>query len=109
PLIVNYADVPSVLRMSNGTLVAHWTKETDRTREGSDLFLSTSKDNGRTWSAPVSPHHDGTLTEHAFATLFELPAEGLGVIWLDARAYDLDDKDAIGLRYAAFDSAWTQT
>jgi hypothetical protein len=107
-LVANYADVPSVLRLSDGALVAHWTKETDRDREGTDLLLSRSTDDGRSWSAPVSPHHDGTLTQHAFATLFELPGNGAGVVWLDARAYD-QDKDEIGLRYAAFDAGWKQT
>jgi hypothetical protein len=108
-LVTNYADVPSVLRMSDGTLAAHWTKVTDPRREGTDLLLSFSKDDGRTWSPPVSPHHDGTPTQHAFATLFELPTKRLGVIWLDARAYDLDQTDDLSLRYAAFDTSWKQT
>lgn len=108
-LVTNYADVPSVIRTSDGTLAAHWTKVTDPRREGTDLLLSFSKDNGRTWSPPVSPHHDGTPTQHAFATLFELPTKGLGVIWLDARAYDLEQTDDLGLRYAAFDASWKQT
>jgi len=108
-VVANYADVPSVLRMSDGTLAAHWTKETDHRREGTDLFVSMSKDDGRSWSSPQSPHHDGTPTQHAFATLFELPTKELGVIWLDARGYDLDDSDDIGLRYAAFDAHGKQT
>jgi hypothetical protein len=107
-LVTNYADVPSVLRMSDGTLAAHWTKVTDPRREGTDLLLSFSKDDGRTWSPPVSPHHDGTPTQHAFATLFEFPTKRLGVIWLDARAYDLEQTDDLSLRYAAFDTSWKQ-
>ena len=105
----NDPDVPSVIRMSDGTLAAHWTKVTDPRREGTDLLLSFSNDDGRTWSPPMSPHHDGTPTQHAFATLFELPTKGLGVIWLDARAYDLDQTDDLSLRYAAFDTSWKQT
>src|SRR5262245_46074458 len=108
-LVTNYADVPSVLRMSDGTLAAHWTKETDRRREGTDLFVSLSKDDGKSWSSPQSPHHDKTLTQHAFATLFELPTKELGVMWLDARGYDLDNGDDISLRYAAFDAQGKQT
>jgi hypothetical protein len=41
--------------------------------------------------------------------LFETPSKGLGVIWLDARAYDLEQTDDLALRYAAFDANWTQT
>jgi hypothetical protein len=97
------------MRLSDGTLAASWTKVTNPMREGTDLLLSSSRDNGLTWSAPISPHHDGTPTQHAFATLFEPPAGGLGVIWLDARAYDLEDTDDLSLRYAAYDGSWQQT
>jgi hypothetical protein len=107
-LVTNYADVPSVVRMSDGSLAAHWTVVTNPLREGTDLLLSFSRDNGQSWSSAVSPHHDKTPTQHAFATLFELPSKELGVIWLDARGYDLDQSDNIGLWYAAFDTAFQQ-
>ena len=35
---------------------------------------------------PVSPHHDGTQTEHGFASLFQAPGAGLGMVWIDGRA-----------------------
>ena len=50
-----------------------------------DVRLAWSKDGGHTWSAPTSPHHDGTKTEHGFASLFQAPGAGLGVVWLDGR------------------------
>jgi hypothetical protein len=48
--------------------------------------LAFSKDQGKTWSAPITPHHDRTQTEHGFASLFQMPGAGLGLIWLDGRA-----------------------
>jgi hypothetical protein len=101
---INWADVPSVVRLADGTLAAHWLKEVDPAAEAYDVNIAFSKDDGRTWSAPVSPHHDGTKTQHGFATLFQAPGAGLGLIWLDGRAVDeAAGHDSMGLRAATFD------
>src|SRR4030095_544811 len=70
---VTEADTPSVLRLSNGTLVADWMQSSSDEFEASNLRLTYSKDNGKTWAKSFLPHHDGTITQHAFATLFERP------------------------------------
>jgi hypothetical protein len=109
----SYADVPSVMRMSDGTLVAQWLEITEEFLEAYNLRLSYSKDDGRTWAPPFMPHHDGTMTQHGFASLFELPGRALGLVWLDGRAVELDASNpeggAMSLRYAAFDANWKQT
>jgi hypothetical protein len=105
------ADPPIVLRRSDGTLVASWQVSTDKQLEGSDLYLTYSKDNGKTWAASFMPHHDRTRGQHAFPSVFEVPGSGVGIVWLDARAQAAhpDDLDAsISLRYAAFDGSWKQ-
>ena len=102
-LFTNWADLPSVMRMSTGVLVAHWLQETDSAAEAYDLRMATSSDDGRTWSAPFSPHHDGTKSEHGFASLFEAPGGSLGLVWLDGRSMK-----QIGLRTATFDRDWAQ-
>lgn len=110
---VSYADVPSVVRKADGTLVANWLVETDASIEAYDLLLSYSRDNGVTWAAPFSPHHDGTRTQHGFASFFELPGNALGLVWLDGRQQELDttspEGGAMSLRSATFDAAWKQT
>ena len=83
---VNWADVPSVIRLAGGTLAAHWLQKSAASTYAYDVRLSFSKDDGRTWSSSITPHHDGTPTEHGFASLFQAPGAGLGVIWLDGRA-----------------------
>ena len=109
----NYADVPSVVRLADRTLVAHWLQRSGASAAGYDLRLARSTDEGRTWSAPFSPHHDGTKTEHGFASLFDTGG-GLGLIWLDGRAMkpgltpDDDGTGDMGLRAAHFDRAWKQ-
>ena len=64
---VSYADPPAVMRLSDGTLVAQWLQQTDPRIEAMDLRLSYSTDGGTTWAKSFTPHHDGTVTQHAFA------------------------------------------
>ena len=85
-LFVNYADVPSVRALADGTLAAHWLQQGRGNPDAYNVRLAWSKDGGRTWSPPTSPHHDGTETEHGFVSLFQAPGAGLGVVWLDGRA-----------------------
>jgi hypothetical protein len=91
-LIVNTADVPSVVALADGTLAAHWLQRDGSDPEAYKLPLSWSKDSGRTWSAPVYPHHDGKRVQHGFASLFQAPGAGLGLVWLDGRATVADGK-----------------
>ena len=109
---LSYADVPSVIRLSDGTLVAQWLQVTDELIEAYNLLISYSRDNGTTWAAPFMPHHDGTMTQHGFASFVEMPS-GVGLVWLDGRAAELDSTNpeggAMSLRFAAFDADWKQT
>ena len=54
-LITNFADVPSVRALADGSLVAHWIEMNGPDPEAYDLKIATSRDNGKTWSAPVEP------------------------------------------------------
>jgi hypothetical protein len=109
---LSYADPPHVFRRPDGTLLANWIVATDPILEGSDLNLSYSKDNGTTWAPAVLPHHDSSMGQHEFPAFFELPGNGLGVVWLDGRAVadypNTPDQAPMSLRYAAFDAAWKQ-
>jgi hypothetical protein len=110
---LSYADVPSVMRLSDGTLVAQWLQQLDPIMEAYNVRLSYSKDNGKTWAPSFMPHNDGTKTQHGFVSLVETPGHTLGVVWLDGRnsTFDFDKPDTgtMTLRYAAFDSTWKQT
>jgi len=114
---VNWADVPSAMRLSNGTLAAHWLQKSGEGTYAYDVRLSYSTDDGRTWAPSFTPHHDGTQTEHGFASLFEMPGGGLGLVWLDGREMGGGSHDASGhggggamtLRFATYDTQWKQT
>jgi hypothetical protein len=111
---VNWADVPSVVRLDDGTLYAHWLQKSGPGTYAYDVRLSRSTDDGRTWSPSVTPHHDGTQTEHGFASLFQMPGAGLGVVWLDGRAMKAGGHDGHGgggamtVRSAVFDTKGAQ-
>jgi hypothetical protein len=107
---VSAADVPTVMRMTNGTLVANWYPAVDFRLEAYDIRLAYSKDEGKTWSPPLVPHHDKTRTQHGFVSMFEMPAGGLGLVWLDGRNQGKQPEDAeMALYFASYDTAWKQT
>jgi hypothetical protein len=84
--LANWADFPSVFATRSGLLAAHWLE-----RSGSGgayaygVRMSTSSDDGRTWSAPLTPHRDQSPQEHGFVSFFEAPGADLGLVWLDGR------------------------
>jgi len=84
---VNWADVPSVLRLNDGSLYGHWLQKSGPGTYAYDVRLARSTDDGRTWNTSFTPHSDGTKTEHGFASLYQMPGDGgLGLVWLDGRA-----------------------
>jgi hypothetical protein len=110
---VNWADVPSVVRLADGSLAAHWLQESAASPYAYDLRLAFSRDEGQSWTQATSPHHDGTPTEHGFASLFQAPGAGLGLVWLDGRAMkaakpDEEPSGSMGLRAAVFDRQGAQ-
>ncbi|NOT28689.1 MAG: exo-alpha-sialidase [Acidobacteria bacterium] len=110
---LSYADVPSVQRMTNGTLIAQYLPSTNELLEAYDLVLTYSKDEGKTWSAPFMPHHDGMQFQHGFASMVDMPGGGLGIVWLDGRNSEFKDEDpasgTMTMRFASFDAHWKQT
>jgi hypothetical protein len=116
---VNWADVPSVLRLPDNTLVAHWLQKSGPGTYAYDVRLAHSTDDGRSWSPSFLPHADTTPAEHGFASLFPLAAGGLGLVWLDGRAMSAAGHATAGhaagpggamtLRFGRFDRNWKQT
>ncbi len=86
-LLVNWADIPRTAEMATGTVVAGWLRGSS-VKEGYDLMLASSTDQGTTWSASVPAHHDGIAAEHGFVSFFP-QGDALGLIWLDGRNYAL--------------------
>jgi hypothetical protein len=111
---VNWADVPSVLRLPSGAIVAHWLQKSGPSTYAYDVRLSHSTDDGKTWSPSYLPHHDRTQTEHGFASLFPM-GDGFGLVWLDGRAMkgggehgEHGGGGAMSVYFAQFDKAFKQ-
>jgi hypothetical protein len=113
---VNWADVPSVLRLPSGAIVAHWLQKSGPSTYAYDVRLSHSTDDGKTWSPSYLPHHDRTQTEHGFASLFPI-GDGFGLVWLDGRAMKSGGDHggehgggggAMSVYFAQFDKAFKQ-
>jgi hypothetical protein len=83
---VNWADFPSVVELTDGSLAAHWLVKSGAGAYAYDVNVSRSADGGKTWGAPVVPHTDRTQTEHGFVSLLALPGGRLGAVWVDGRA-----------------------
>lgn len=82
---VNWADFPSLVVLDNGDWVTHWLARSAGGAESYDIRLVRSRDRGRTWSAPIIPHLDGTATQHGFVSLVPAGGDRVLVIWLDGR------------------------
>jgi hypothetical protein len=114
---VNWADVPSVVALESGELVAHWLQKSGPDTYAYDVRLAYSKDDGNTWARSFTPHSDGTKTEHGFASLLQIPGAGLALTWLDGRAMKPGDSHAahgaaggaMSVRFATFGPDWKQT
>jgi hypothetical protein len=110
---VNWADVPSVIRLADNSLYGHWLQKSGPDTYAYDVRLARSTDDGRTWTPSFTPHHDGTKTEHGFASLFQMPSAGLGLVWLDGRAMKGEGHDGHGggemsVRSAIYDTTGKQ-
>lgn len=81
---VNWADFPSVVPLSSRTWAAHWLEQRPGNVYAYDVRIALSDDAGTTWSAPFSPHDDGTPTEHGFVSLFAGDGQAMSA-WLDGR------------------------
>ncbi len=84
---VNWADFPSLIAASDGTMAAHWLAKSAPDTFAYDVKLSLSTDGGRTWSKPLTPHSDGTTSEHGFVSMVELSKGRLAAAWLDGRNF----------------------
>jgi hypothetical protein len=108
---VNWADFPSVVPITERQWAAHWLVKRPGGTYSYDIAVATSANAGAAWAPPLTPHTDGTPTEHGFVTMFPWSG-GIGAVWLDGRNMQPDaaaaeqhgerDYGGMTLRYARF-------
>ncbi len=90
---VNWADFPSIQVGERGQLAVHWLQRNGTGTYAYGVRVAQSKDDGRTWSAAITPHRDSVQAEHGFVALWREKAQ-LGVVWLDGRKFSSDSHAA---------------
>ena len=99
---VNWADFPSLAVSSDGAMTAHWLARSADSPYAYDVRIAQSPDGGKQWQTSITPHRDGTPTEHGFVSM--LPHDGrILAIWLDGR--NAADSHVMTLRTATIDRA----
>lgn len=93
PLFHNWADFPSILVLTDGSLAAHWLQKSGPNNYSYDTMVSVSRNDGLNWSAPVKPHHDRPGNEHGFASLVPLDQNRFMCVWLDSRNFKNHDDE----------------
>lgn len=108
---VNWADFPSLIELPDQTLAAHWLARSGESKYAYDVKIAQSTTNGKNWRAAITPHQDGTPTEHGFVSLLPWPENRLGAVWLDGRDFakntgghsESHENAEMALRFAALD------
>ena len=92
---VNWADFPSLAVLDDGTIAAQWLERSDTLRYSYDVKIGQSVDGRNTWTSPVTPHRDGTRTEHGFVSMLPWSDGGVLTVWLDGRNFANEKKDEV--------------
>lgn len=77
------AELPEVISLNDGTLVAHWVESPD---DGSDTefsYVSVSHD-GLKFTAPVIIHKDRSKVQHGLASIVASGDGEASILWLEA-------------------------
>ena len=105
-LFVNWADFPSLVLLKNGMLAAQWLQKSGEGKYSYDVMISTSSDNGKTWTSPVHPYRDQTKGEHGFVSL--IPGSGgFEAIWLDSRKFDQQNEHSMKNEMQLMTATWS--
>lgn len=98
---VNWADFPSSVVTTDGRLVVHWLEKTAARPYAYHVMLTTSADDGATWSTPIRAHADTSSTEHGFAALSPRPDGGVDMVWLDGQQMIGDHGGTMQVRFGS--------
>jgi len=81
---VNWADFPTITVAEGNPLAAHWLHKIPGNTYSYEIRLTMASSDGE-WGAAVTPHSDGTATEHGFVSLIPWANSSVLAVWLDGR------------------------
>jgi hypothetical protein len=76
------AEIPELISLSDGTLLAHWEKGKDSS-DAEYLFVSSSRD-GLHWTEPQMAHKDRGPVQHGLASMVSSAPQEASLFWLQA-------------------------
>jgi hypothetical protein len=77
------AELPEIVSLSDGTMLAHWVEKGKDSSDAEDIFVSSSRD-GLHWSEPVMAHHDHSPVQHGLASMVASGPHEASIFWLQA-------------------------
>ena len=82
---VNWADFPSIVGMNGNAVAAHWLRKIEGGPYAYNVNIVFPEESPRRWTDPITPHLDGTPTEHGFVSMYPISEERVLAVWLDGR------------------------
>jgi hypothetical protein len=77
------AEVPGIVALNNGTLMAHWIETPNPATEAEFIYVSASRD-GLKWTNPAMAHHDHSEVQHGLASIAASGDREASLFWLQA-------------------------
>ena len=77
------AEVPGMVSLSDGTLLAHWVEKGKESTDEETIYVSSSAD-GIKWTTPVIAHHDHSPVQHGLVSIAASGPKEASLFWLQA-------------------------
>jgi hypothetical protein len=77
------AELPELVSLSDGTLLAHWVEKGKDSSDAEDIVVSSSRD-GVHWSEPLMAHRDRSPVQHGLASMVASGPQEASILWLQA-------------------------
>jgi hypothetical protein len=77
------AELPEIISLSDGTMLAHWVEKGKESSDAEDIYVSSSRD-GMHWSEPAMAHHDHAPVQHGLASMVASGPHEASIFWLQA-------------------------
>ncbi|HKQ75119.1 MAG TPA: sialidase family protein [Blastocatellia bacterium] len=86
-LLFTEPTAPTVLALEDGSLVAQWLVKIKAALDpyARNIYVSRSRDGGKSWSSPIIPHRGGKMSDHSFVSMTPMGKGGVALYWLDGR------------------------
>jgi hypothetical protein len=77
------AEVPELISLGDGTLLAHWVEKGDDSSDAENILVSSSRD-GLNWTAPQMAHKNRQPVQHGLASMVASGPQEASLMWLQA-------------------------